>query len=152
LKLTMPVEPRPDEVQLLKDHLLGKPAPAFALNESRGGYPAKLADLSGKVVLVEFWATWCGPCMASMPRLRSWQEKWGSKGLRIVGISSEDWDVISEHAAKKHPSYTVARDPEGAITGKYAVPAIPTLVVIDRKGLVRYVDVGAGDKLDAAEH
>jgi len=151
MTVTLALENRPDEVKLLRDHLLGKPAPAFTLAEAEGPYPARLGDLSGNVVLVEFWATWCGPCNTTMPRLTAWQEKWGKKGLRVVGISAEEWKVVAEHAHKKHLGYTVARDPDGATTASYQVPAIPTLVVIDRKGVVRFVDVGAGEKLDAAE-
>jgi thiol-disulfide isomerase/thioredoxin len=149
---TLALEARPGEVELLRGRLLGKPAPTFALNESQGTFPARSAELSGKVVVVEFWATWCGPCQSTIPRLTAWQERWGGKGLRVVGISTEDWDLLSAHARKAKMGYTVARDGDGMVTSRYAVPAIPTLVVIDQQGLVRYVDVGAGEKLDAAEH
>jgi peroxiredoxin len=148
--ITLALEARPDEVALLREHLVGKPAPTFALAETRGSYPAALGKLAGHVVLVEFWATWCGPCNASAPRLSAWQEKFGPRGLRIVGVSEEPLDVISRHAAAHKLGYTVAHDP-GAVNEAYQIPAIPTLVVVDRKGVVRYADVGAGDKLDAAE-
>ena len=148
--VTLALEGRPDEIQLLREHLVGKPAPAFALADAKGDYPAALGALAGHVVVVEFWATWCGPCLASMPRLTAWQEKYGPRGLRIVGVSEEPLDLISKHAVAHKVGYTVAHDP-GAVNEAYQVPAIPTLVVIDQKGVIRYADVGGGDKLDSAE-
>ena len=148
--VTLALESRPDQVQLLREHLVGHPAPAFALSDAKGPFPATLASLNGNVVVVEFWATWCGPCLASMPRLTAWQQKYGARGLRIVGVSEEPIELISKHAAEHKLAYTVAHDP-GKVNEAYQVPAIPTLVVIDRKGVIRYADVGGGDKLDAAE-
>ncbi len=148
--VTLALEARPDEIQLLRDHLVGRRAPAFALAEAKGPYPATLASLTGNVVVVEFWATWCAPCNASMPRLTAWQQKYGPRGLRIVGVSEEPIDLIARHAAARKVGYTVAHDP-GTVNEAYQIPAIPALVVIDRKGVVRFADVGGGDKLDAAE-
>jgi thiol-disulfide isomerase/thioredoxin len=148
--VSLALEARPDEVQLLREHLIGHPAPAFALAEAKGPFPATLRSLSGHVVLVEFWATWCGPCVASQPRLIAWQQKYGPRGLRIVGVSEEPLETIARHAEAHKVAYTVAHDP-GTVNEAYRIPAIPTLVVIDQKGIVRYADVGAGDKLDAAE-
>lgn len=146
------LEARPDEVQLLQDNLLGKPAPDFALTNATGPYAAKLADLKGNVVIVEFFATWCGPCRSAIPRVTGWQDKYAGKGLRIVAISSEAWADVEQFVKEKKLTYTVAADPDGKVSGAgYHIPAIPTLVVIDREGIVRYVDVGAGSKLDDAE-
>jgi peroxiredoxin len=148
--VSLALEARPDEVALLREHLVGKPAPTFTLSDAKGSYPAALGKLGGHVVLVEFWATWCGPCTASLPRLNGWQEKYGPRGLRIVGVSEEPLERIARHASEHKVGYTVAHDP-GEVSAAYQIPAIPTLVVVDRKGVVRYADVGAGDKLDAAE-
>lgn len=145
------LEARPDEMALLRDRLLGKKAPPFAIDAAQGPYPAKLAALAGNVVVVEFWATWCGPCNTTFPTLSAWQQKYGPRGLRVVGLSTEPLDVISKHMAKKHVQYTVASDDGAAVYDAYHVPAVPTLVVIDRKGQVRHVDVGAGSKLDGVE-
>jgi peroxiredoxin len=147
------LENRPDEMALLRERLVGKPAPRFALAAAQGPYPAKLDALAGQVVVVEFWATWCAPCNTTLPVLSAWQEKYGARGLRVVGLSTEPLDVISRHLAKKGAklSYTVASDDGAAIYDAYHVPSVPTLVVIDRRGKVRHVEVGAGSKLDGVE-
>lgn len=102
-------------------------------------------------MVVEFWATWCGPCNASIPHLNDWQDKFGKKGLRVVAISNEDRGTIAGFVKDKKLKYTVASDPEGKVGGAYFVPALPTLVVIDKKGVVRFAGVGGGSNLDAAE-
>jgi thiol-disulfide isomerase/thioredoxin len=151
LEVTLALAARPDEAQMLRDHLLGKPAPALTAEKLAG--PHELAGLAGNVVLVEFWATWCGPCRSTMPTLTAWQKKYGADGLRVVGVSAEEPDVLAEFLAMpKHKiGYTVARDASGKLSGAFAVPAIPTIVVIDREGVVRFAEVGAGDTLARAE-
>jgi thiol-disulfide isomerase/thioredoxin len=68
--------------------LLGKPAPDLVAEFSFNGKTAKLSDLKGKVVLVDFWAIWCGPCIRTFPHLRDWQKEHGDKGFEVVGVTS----------------------------------------------------------------
>jgi peroxiredoxin len=151
LLFTLKLEPRPDELAFLRDQLVGKPAPAFALDDSKGPHPAKLEALRGHIVVVEFFATWCGPCTIAMPRINAWQQKYAARGLRVVAISMEPSDKVHKYAADKQPGYTLAVDPKGAVSGSYYVPAIPTFMVIDRDGKVVYANVGAGETLDEVE-
>ena len=150
---TMALEPRPDELEILRTSLVDKPAPKFSVAPISGGRgKLDLETLAGSVVVVEFWATWCLPCHLSAPRLSGWQQKYGSRGLRVVGVSNEPVEVIEKHIASKPPlSQTLAFDADGAMSAAYRVPAVPTFIVIDRKGRVRYVDVGGGSRLDAVE-
>src|SRR2546426_8169567 len=68
--------------------LVGKPAPEITGDFALNGKPVKLADLKGKVVLLDFWAVWCGPCIATFPHLREWNKDYKDKGLEVVGVTS----------------------------------------------------------------
>lgn len=143
--LSLTVEARPEDDELVRRALIGKPAPGFEADLIRGNYSASLADLSGQVVVLDFWATWCGPCAMTMPTLDAWQTKYGPRGLRIVGVSSEDRPEI-QHWVDAHPlAYAIARDAEAKIARDYFLLGVPMLVVIDRTGVVRHVQLGASD-------
>ena len=108
-----------------------------------GDAPASIESMRGQVVLVDFWATWCGPCRALAPRLSQMQSKYGAQGLKVVGLTSES----AEHARatstmRSGMKYAVASDPDGATASAYGVPALPTLYVIDKRGVVRDVAIG----------
>lgn len=152
LRVELALEARPDELALLRERLIGKSAPPFALEERVGPHAASLSELGGQVVLVEFWATWCGACRESLPTLAAWHRKYAARGLRIVAISQDDDRATLERFARKEKlPFTLAHDEGGKVSSSYRVPAIPMIVVIDRAGVVRFVDVGAGHKLDGVE-
>ncbi len=145
VNLTLTVEVRPDDVVLVRRALVGKAAPGFEADLVRGNYSASLADLAGQVVVLDFWATWCGPCAMTMPTLDAWQTKYGPKGLRIVGVSSEDRPDIQQFIDAHPLAYAIARDAEAKIGRDYFLLGVPMLVVIDRTGIVRHVQLGAAD-------
>jgi thiol-disulfide isomerase/thioredoxin len=136
---------RPPIEDLVAAELTGNPAPAFAAQRASGPHSTSLADLKGQVVLIEFWATWCGPCTIAQPYLDKWQATYGPKGLRVVAITNESVATVTEYLATHWFSYSIGIDADGEISASYMVPGTPTLVVIDRSGIVRRVHVGAGE-------
>jgi len=143
------VAPRPEA--LAESTLVGKPAPQVTATALADQSTLKLADLRGHVVVLDFWATWCVPCSYTIPRLNELHDKHAAKGLRIVGFSGEDPDVIRAFVAKQAIGYTIAHDVDDSIAKTYLREGIPMFVVIDKAGVVRNVIVGADvDGLAAA--
>jgi thiol-disulfide isomerase/thioredoxin len=121
----------------------GAVAPVFSGGLLAGGSGA-LSDYQGKVVLLDFWATWCQPCMMQMPILESLQRKYAREGrpFTVVGVNA-DGDTPRERIlafARRHPfAYPVFFDEDGTIAERYGVQTIPHLVLIDRKGRLQKV-------------
>ncbi|HTQ04768.1 MAG TPA: redoxin domain-containing protein [Polyangiaceae bacterium] len=135
--------PRPDPDDMLKLELGDGPAPAWRpLATVRGSVPATLAELKGRVVVMEFWASWCLPCRMSAPRLSAWQNRYGAQGLTVIGITMDSPEVALQASVEMGMDYAVLSDPDGETTREYKAFALPTLFVIDREGNIREAMVG----------
>ena len=136
--------------------LMGEPAPELAaIDYWFPGQADTLANMRGKVILLDFWATWCGPCLAAFPSLTEWYETFQKDGLEILGITkyhgeAEGFSVDNpteieflKRFKKAHRlpyNFVVAKDNTNQTA--YGAGSIPTTVLIDRKGIVRYVETG----------
>jgi peroxiredoxin len=121
----------------------GKAAPDFAL-ASRGGSQVKLSQFKGQVVMINFWATWCGPCRQEMPLLENIYKKYNKMGFVLLGVNVEpDSKGAEAWLAKQAPvTFPILYDTESTVTGLYNVNAMPSTVVVDRKGNVRMLHQG----------
>lgn len=120
-------------------------APDFTLN-GLDGRTHSLSGMRGHYVLLDFWASWCGPCRMEMPRLDRLQKEFAGSGLEIVGINSGEAPArVERFIAQNGYSYTILLDPQDRASARYDVRALPTLVMIDPEGNVRFYDAGAYD-------
>lgn len=132
--------------------LIGKPAPSFSVSSANGKGKVDIASLKGKVVVVDFWATWCGPCKESFPKLQELYTKYQSNGFEIVGLSEDDENQGIAEFGQAHGSvkFPIGWDNGKSIAGQYKPPTMPTSFVVDKNGIVRFAHVGYHDN-DQAE-
>ncbi len=143
---------RPSEVELTRQRLLGRPAPDFRLARvgDRGEGPSEaLAGFRGAPLLIDFWATWCGPCVRALPHLADLRARFSARGLKIVGISTEEAPLLADAVRRLGIGHPVLRDGTESVHRAYGIGALPTLVLVDGSGVVRAVEVGGG--LEAIE-
>jgi len=119
----------------------GDAAPEVVASRVSGSDPVSITQLRGRVVVLDFWATWCGPCRAVSPMLDVMHRRHHAQGLTVLGISSEQRATVAAHLQRHPVAYTVASDGRQSLR-RYGVRGMPTLVVIDRAGKVRNVMQG----------
>ena len=129
--------------------LIGNPAPDFEAKVVTGSKGTiSLKDLQGRVVLLDFWGTFCEPCKKSFPKLEELNRKYAGKGLRVLGISEDeddDKDKIPGFADTYGAKFSLAWDGDKAIAKQYKPETMPSSFVIDKNGIVRFAHVGFHD-------
>jgi peroxiredoxin len=150
LRMRATLAPRLEDSEILERRLLDKPAPGFDLPLASGAGTGDLDRMAGKVVVIEFLATWCGACKPTYRTLADLDRRRRGDGLVVLGIGDESEAALRALASLEGLPFAVLRDVGGAARRSYRVTDLPTIVVIDRAGVVRYAGVGGGLAIDHA--
>jgi thiol-disulfide isomerase/thioredoxin len=142
--------PFPSQDDMMRMDLVGSFAPTWRDVEAVSGtFPSSVGAVRGRVVLLDFWATWCAPCRVVIPKLDALQARYGAQGLTVLGVSTEDTADVALFTQRMAMRYGVGVDKHAQTTRSYGVVSLPTLVVIDKRGVVRDVSVGYDSSADA---
>ncbi len=129
-----------------KHPLLGSPAPDFAALSVNGKGKAAVKASSGKVLIVDFWATWCEPCKKSFPKLEDLYVKFKASGMDLIAVSEDDENSgLTDFGATFGAKFPLVWDNGKAIAGKWQPKSMPSTFIIDKKGIVRFVHLGYHD-------
>jgi thiol-disulfide isomerase/thioredoxin len=135
----------PDRKAMVEDQWKGRALPDLGLVELGTRKKLDPAALGGKVTVLNYWATWCGPCKQAMPILEELQGRLGKRGLRIVGVADEEPEVLERFLANRPVEYAaLAYDPEHHMASDLYIASYPTFVVVGPDGKVARVLLGAG--------
>lgn len=126
-----------------------KAAPEFALKDV-DGRTVNLAEYKGKVVLLNFWATWCGPCKIEIPWFADFEQKYKDRGFAVLGVAmdEEGWEVIKPYLAESKVNYRVILGNDSVATLYGGVDSLPTTFVLDRDGKIASTHIGLVSKSD----
>lgn len=141
-------------------NLIGQPAPEIAVAQWIGGEPRSLADLSGQVVILEFWATWCKPCHEMFPKLNELHDAHSARGLNILALTrhylayggdatarEEELNLVRQFVAERNVKFTVGVAEDERLQTLYGATGLPAVALIDRRGVVRYRFGGGTDAM-----
>jgi cytochrome c biogenesis protein CcmG/thiol:disulfide interchange protein DsbE len=136
-----------------KSDFVGKPAPEFTLKDLDNN-EVSLGDFAGQVLIVDFWATWCGPCIEEMPTFAALHRQYKDKGFNIIAISTDDSaDKVRRYADKEELNFPLLMADDKVKEDYGGISAIPTTFVVGRDGSVRYFYLGTPpDMLDFQKH
>lgn len=132
----------PDRKAMVESEWLGRPLPSLPLLDLTTHRKVDLTALRGKVIVIDAWATWCGPCKRAMPLLEELQKQYALKGLQVVGASDEERPVLEAFVRNRPVGYQILHDAEASLAGTLYVSSLPTFFVIDRKGVIRTIKYG----------
>jgi peroxiredoxin len=133
----------------LKSEKERKSAPEFALKDANG-HTVHLSDYKGKVILLDFWATWCGPCKIEIPWFKDFERENKDKGFAVLGVAMDQdgWDVVKPFAHQLGINYRIVMGDDSIAELYGGVEALPTTFLIDREGRIAAVHVGLTSKRD----
>jgi peroxiredoxin len=121
----------------------GAPAPGFRLPTFDSGQPVSLADYRGKIVLVDFWASWCSPCRQSLPLYAKLRDNYSAADFAVVAIGLDEDVADGKAFLAEHPTgYTTLQNPQGDIAKAFDLKGMPSSYLIDREGIVHARHVG----------
>ncbi len=119
---------------------VGDTVPSFKARTLDGSKNVAVEDYRGKVVLIDFWASWCPPCLKSLPKYDDLRREIGTSDFEIVAVNVDENVEDAKKFLAKHPvSYPIAKDPKGVLPGVFGVKAMPTSYLVDKNGVVKYV-------------
>ncbi|MGA9334358.1 MAG: TlpA disulfide reductase family protein [Rudaea sp.] len=122
---------------------VGTPAPAFTLPALGNGTRVALDQFRGKVVFVDFWASWCGPCRQSLPLYEKLRAEFATAPFVILAVDVDENDADAQAFLRRHPvHYTILRDPGGSAPKAFGVVGMPSSYLIDRNGVIRLTHIG----------
>lgn len=121
----------------------GDRAPAFSIPSLFGDGNIELGQYRGKVVYLDFWASWCGPCLKAIPEIEEMRDEFPEDEFQVVAINLDQKAKKAMRFLEKNPiGYPSAADPKGSLPGQFGVETMPTSYLIDRDGVIRYVHKG----------
>jgi cytochrome c biogenesis protein CcmG/thiol:disulfide interchange protein DsbE len=126
-----------------------KAAPSFSLKDV-DGRTVTLADYKGKVVLLNFWATWCGPCKIEIPWFSDFEQKYKDRGFAVLGVAmdEEGWEIVKPYIAKNKVNYRILAGDDATAQMYGGVESLPTTFMIDAEGRIASTHVGLVSKSD----